>query len=1141
LTQTAVAWQTGLRCDRRENFHSRETVDVDGPQEPKRCRFGDNSTPVQINIMPTLSRAVAVIACSLLLIRTSPVRSDDASDKDKDRSGESKLVAGTFSGLKLRSIGPALKSGRISDIAVDQQQPNTWYVAVGSGGVWKTTNAGTTFEPIFDDYGSYSIGCVTIDPSNRNTVWVGTGEDVGGRHVGYGDGVYRSRDGGKSFENVGLTKSEHIARILVDPRDSNVVYVAAQGPLWAPGGERGLYKTTNGGESWTRVLAKGPYTGVTDVVMDPRNPDVLYAATHQRHRTVWALINGGPETGIHKSTDGGATWRQLKRGLPGDDMGKIGLAISPQKPDVLYAAIELAGRTGGVWRSADGGESWSKQSDHVSGGTGPHYYQEIFADPHRFDVVYHVSVRLTRTEDGGKTWEDVDRSSKHVDNHAVAFHPTDRDFLVVGCDGGVYWSRDYAKTYTFAENLPLTQFYKLDVDYDEPFYHVVGGTQDNNTLHGPARTGNISGIRNSDWIVTIGGDGHDCAIDPTNPNIIYCESQQGYLRRYDRATGQSVRIRPQPAAGEEGLRFNWDSPIHISPHDPARIYHGSKKLHMSPDRGDSWTDLSGDLSRGIDRFTLKVMDRVWSIDSLYDLYAMSQYGNITSISESPVQKDLIYVGTDDGLIQVTEDGGKTWRKTERFFDVPERAFVNDVKADLHDADTVYVCLDDHKTGDFQPYVIKSTDRGRTWTSIVGDLPDRHLVWRIIQDHENPRLLFLGTEFGLFFTINGGEKWIKLKGGVPVIPFRDLEIQRRENDLVGATFGRSFYVLDDYTPLRTVSDELLSENEFVLFPPPKALLYVPSNPLGGRVGSQGDAFYTADNPGFGATFTYYLKEGLKTQQQQRAEREKKEAAAGEDTDPPKWEDLTAEEREERPQFVFTITAADGSLVNRVNGSTSAGFHRTAWNLRYASLTGRGEGPLVSPGTYTVTATRRVRDEQTPLGEPQTFEVVTAYEPTLPEVDKQQALTFQTAAGDLQRAVIAADRTLDEMLQRVRSIKSVAKESNRVPDDVYDRARQIELALLDVQVHLVGDGIRARQSQESVPSIIARTQTALGDTLSQTHGPTQTSREQYEIAKTEFAEVRTQLNDTIRGQLKELEQELDRLGAPWTPGREIPEVK
>jgi photosystem II stability/assembly factor-like uncharacterized protein len=1075
------------------------------------------------------------VLASLLLALLPAFAAAEGPDGD---TAKSRMTSATFRGLELRAIGPALMSGRIADLAIDPDQPNTWYVAAGSGNLWKTTNAGTTWQPIFEHYGSYSIGCVTIDPNDRATVWVGTGEAVGGRHVGYGDGVYRSRDGGKSFENLGLKETEHVAKILVDPRDSDVVYVAAQGPLWAPGGQRGLYKTTDGGANWAQILAKGPYTGVTDIAFDPRNPDVILAATHQRHRTVAALINGGPESGIFKSTDGGRTWRELTRGLPSEDKGKMAVAYSPQRPDVVYATIELAGRTGGFWRSEDGGETWSKTSDYTSGGTGPHYYQEIWVDPHRFDVIYHANVRLGRTEDGGRTWQSVGSPWKHVDNHAVAFHPTDPDFLVVGCDGGVYRSYDYARTYQFCANLPLTQFYKLSLDNDLPFYNVVGGTQDNSTQYGPVRTINEGGIRNRDWRSTIGGDGHDCAIDPADPNIIYCESQQGYLRRYDRRTGTSIDIRPQPEAGEDSLRFNWDAPILISPHAHTRLYFGSKKLHRSDDRGNSWTTISPDLSRNLDRFGLKMMDRVWSIDALWDLYAMSEFGNITSISESPRQEGLIYVGTDDGLIQVTEDGGKNWRKIDKIYGVPEFAFVNDVKADLHDVDTVYAVLDNHKTGDFQPYLVKSTDRGRTWSSIVGDLPDRQLLWRIVQDHVQPELLFLGTEFGLFFTLDGGGHWIKLTGNVPVIPFRDLEIQQRENDLVGATFGRSFYVLDDYTPLRQVSAEQLDE-PFVLFPVRKTPLYVPARVLGSEKGSQGDGYFVAPNPPFGAVLTYYLRDSLQTRQQRRQQQEAEIQRAGGDTPRPEFDELKREEREPDPQIVLTITDTDGRVVDRVVGPTTAGFHRVAWDLRYASFTADGEkGPLVTPGKYLVSAVQRVDGAGTPLGEPQSITVVSIVQPGLPDQDPDLVLEFQQQAGQLQRAVAAASGRLQTGLDELAEIRRVLLRSQAGDVKLLDEARSLEIDLLNLRDQLTGDKTLSSRSVAAPLSIARRADIAYDGSLNSTHGPTQTHRQTYAIAVREFQAVRKQLIELLDDRLTQLNSRLDRAGVPWTPGRAIP---
>ena len=989
---------------------------------------------------------------------------------------------------------------------------------------------------------------MTIDPNNHERVWVGTGEAVGGRHVGFGDGIYVSHDGGQSFQSMGLKKSEHIAKIVVDPKNSNVVFVASQGPLWSSGGERGLYKSIDGGKNWELVLSAGKWTGATDVVLDPRNSQVVYAALHQRHRTVAALLNGGPESGIHKSTDGGKTWTELKSGLPGADKGKIALAVSPQKPDVVYATVELAGREGGFYRSENGGANWTKMSDYLSGGTGPHYYQEIWADPHRFDVVYHANVVLGRTENGGKTFESIGNRNKHVDNHAVAFSPIDPEFLLVGCDGGLYKSFDYGNTYDYTENLPLTQFYKVDVDYDSPVYHVVGGTQDNNTQYGPSRTLSNNGIRNADWRITIGGDGHDCAIDPKDPNIIYCESQQGYLRRFDRRTGESVDIRPQPEKGEDYFRFNWDSPIHISPHDNKRLYFGSKILHRSDDRGDSWTSVSGDLSRGMDRFHMKMMDRVWSIDAIWDLMAMSQFGNITSISESPVKEGLIYVGTDDGLIQVTEDGGKTWNKVDKIFGVPEYFFVNDIKADRFDENVAYACVDNHKTGDYKPYVLRSRDRGKTWELMNGDLPDRHLTWRIIQDHVQKDLLFLGTEFGLFVTVNGGENWIKMKGGAPNIPFRDLEIQRRENDLVAATFGRGFYVLDDYTPLRNITAALQAEKAMHIFPIKKAQLYIPQDRLGGRRGSQGDSYFVADNPPFGAVFTIYSKEAMKTKKQQRKAREAKNKKSGADNPYPGWDAMAEEDREKAPIYLLEIRDSGGSVVDRISAPVGKGLHRVAWGLRYAPLSGsasggsfRGAAPFVVPGEYTVQAFRQTEIELVALSEAQSFQVEAIGDPSLPAQDRKDVLAFQMKVGKLQQAISAAGQMIGTAQQELDAIQSVVQDGRLLDLGLLKEVRVLERKLEAARISLFGDSTKERRFAIGAPSISRRVQNALFGTLRQTYGPTKTNRRQFEIAAEEFAAAESGVRTVLEKDMPALRDKLDAAGAPWTPGRKMPSFK
>ena len=857
--------------------------------------------------------------------------------QEETESKASEKVTGTIdssqlSGMSFRSIGPALMSGRIADIAVDPSNPNTWYVAVGSGGVWKTVNAGTTWTPIFDNYASYSIGCVTIDPNHHNRIWVGTGENVAGRHAGFGDGIYMSENGGGSFKNMGLKETEHISKIVVHPRNSNIIYVASQGPMWSSGGQRGLYKSSDGGKSWELILSKGEYTGVTDVIVNPDNPNLIFAATYQKHRTVWALMAGGPESGIHRSTDGGKTWSEVTSGIPGGAKGKISLAFSPQKSNVVYATIELPQREGGFFRSEDNGVNFSRMSDYVGGGTGPHYYQEIWCDPHQFDSIYHANVVLGRSDDGGVNFEGIGNRNKHVDNHAVAFHPTDPNTVIVGCDGGIYVSHDRCATYRYVSNLPLTQFYKLALDNDYPFYHVVGGTQDNNTQYGPTATNRAQGIANRDWRVVIGGDGHDCAIDPEDPNIIYGESQQGFLRRYDRRTGETVDIRPQPGKGESDLRYNWDSPIEISFHDHKRLYFGSKRLHRSDDRGNSWTAISPDLSRNQNRLTLEIMGGFWSIDDSWDLFAMSQYNNITSIGESPLDENLIYIGTDDGLIQVTEDGGQNWRKIDLISGLPEMAFINDIKACRHDVDTVFACFDNHKYGDYKPYVMKSSDRGHTWEMITEGLPENHLCWRVIQDHENAGLLFLGTEYGVYATVDGGQNWFKFSHGLPTISFRDLEIQRRENDLVGATFGRGFYVLDDYSALREIDSSTFKDNAFHLFQIRDAKQFPRADFLGGQKGSQGDGYYTANNPPYGATFTYFNRDGFESAESKRKKAEKAAKDKGEEVPMPSIEDLIKEQQENAPQLVFTITDEQGNLVQRMNTSLSKGVRRITWNLR-----------------------------------------------------------------------------------------------------------------------------------------------------------------------------------------------------------------
>jgi photosystem II stability/assembly factor-like uncharacterized protein len=1069
------------------------------------------------------------------------------------------MTAKSFAGLKFRSIGPALMSGRIADIAIHPTDPSIWYVAVGSGGVWKTTNSGTTWEPIFDEQDSYSIGCVVLDPSNPEIVWVGTGENVGGRHVGFGDGVYKSADGGSSWKNMGLEASQHISEIIVDPSDSNTVYAAAQGPLWSPGGERGLFKTTDGGQTWSNVLSDGEWTGVTDVVMDPRDPKVLYAATWQHHRTVAALIDGGPESGIHKTTDGGAGWSKLTKGLPEGNVGKIGLTMSPQNPDVVYAVIELDNREGGTWRTADRGASWEKRSDAVTGGTGPHYYQEIEASPHAFDRIYLIDVRMQVSDDGGATFRRVKNESKHVDNHALAFRPDDPDWLLAGTDGGLYESFDLAESWRFVANLPVTQFYKLAVDDSEPFYNVYGGTQDNNTQGGPTRTDNVNGISNADWFITLFADGHQPAVEPGNPDIVYSEWQQGNLVRTDRTTGGVVYIQPQPEPGDPPERFNWDAPILISPHSPTRLYYASQRVWRSDDRGDSWTPISADLTKNQDRILLPVMGRQWSSTAPWDLFAMSNYNTITSLAESPLQEGLLWAGTDDGLLQVSADGGDNWTAIPvgDLPGVPATAFVNDIKADLYDADTVYVCLDNHKYGDFKPYLMKTTDRGRSWRSIAADLPDRHLVWRLVQDHVKPELLFVATEFGVFFTIDGGAKWVELSGGVPTISFRDLVIQRRENDLVGASFGRGFYVFDDYTPLREIDEKVLAE-EAILFPVRTAPWYIQRRPLGGSgQASQGGAYYIADNPPFGAVFTYHLGQGFESLEDQRREVEKKLEKEWKDTAYAGYDALERERRQSEPAVLLTVRDADGNLVRTLNGPAKKGFHRVAWDLTYPTTSairttsssegggGRDQDPnsgfRAPPGAYSVTLSRRINGQVTDLAGPVDFKVVQVFDGVLDGTPPVDTAAFMQQVAQLHRGVSAASQAASLAFDRIENLEKALARSKTEPGGLDSELEALKQRLYELDEALSGNRSKRQLGEPRVPTVAGRLRVAsMTDGMSD-YGPTATHRRAFEIATREFLEIDAELRTLIDVDLPALETRMEAAGVPWTPGRPLPEVR
>ncbi|MBX7103578.1 MAG: hypothetical protein K1X57_05830 [Gemmataceae bacterium] len=1046
-----------------------------------------------------------------------------------------------MAGLRLRSLGPALMSGRVVGFAVHPENRSRYFAAVASGGVWKTDNAGVSWKPVFDGEGSYSIGCITMDPKNPNVLWVGTGENNSQRSVGYGDGVYKSVDGGRSWTNVGLKSSEHIAKIVIDPRDSDTVYVAAQGPLWGPGGDRGLFKTTDGGKTWSRILFINDDTGVTNIVQDPRDPNTMIAASYQRRRHVFTLVNGGPDCGIHRTTDGGKTWTKVRAGLPTADMGRIGLAMAPTDPDTIYAIIEATDKQGGIFCSRDRGVTWDKRNSFDQQAQ---YYSHIVVDPENKDRFYVMNVLIQVSDDGGRTLKPLGGRWAHVDYHEIWVDPTNPNHYRVGCDGGIYESFDRAANWRHIANLPVTQFYDITCEQtDTPFYKVYGGTQDNNTLGGPARTRD-QGITNSDWQVIVGGDGFHCRVDPQDPDTVYAEYQYAGLIRYDWKTGTRVPIQPQPGAGEPPLRWNWDSPLIISPHSHKRLYFAANKLFRSDDRGDSWKAISGDLTRQLNRDHLPVMGKIQPPEAVSKHVSTSFFGNITALSESPKKEGLIYVGTDDGLVQVTEDGGKNWRRVDLFPGVPEGTYVARLLASQHDATTVYAAFDNHKNADFAPYLLKSTDAGRTWTKQMGDLPARGSVYSIAEDHVNPNLLFAGTEFALYFTTDGGQKWHRLRG-LPTISVRDLAIQKPMNDLVIGTFGRGFYVLDDYSPLRTATPETLAKSA-AIFPVRDGFLYMPTTRFGGGGKAfLGEAFYAADNPPFGATITYHLKDSLPTLKQKRKDSPKKDAASY-----PTQDQLRAEAEEEEPAVLMTISASDGTPLRVINVPGTAGIHRVSWDLRLPAANlprvrnTEGDddffgftpgGPYVAPGKYQVTLSKRVRGEVTPLAGPVEFQVRYVGPAPLPAGDWKQLAEFQKQIVKLQRDLTTAQGTASDISNRLDAIKVALDITPTATPESRVQVRKLIEEHRATLRKLNGDAVLAARNELVPESIAQRVGTASAANQTIVALPTGTQREQYAIARKELDAESVVLKNRIELDVKKLEDMLDEIGAPWTPGR------
>ena len=832
--------------------------------------------------------------------------------------------------LTWRNVGPAVTGTRIVELAVVERDPRTFYAATASSGVWKTGNAGTTWSPVFERAGRISIGGMAVAPSNPDILWVATGEPNmrNLRSTSPGDGIYRSEDGGRSWQHRGLRNSQHMGRVVVHPTNPDIVYASAVGSMWDSNNEaRGLWKTTDGGSTWRNVLAPGGRTGVVDIAMDPRNASVLYAAAWHRERRDWSFISTGTGSGVYKSTDAGETWTRLAAGLPAGPMGRIGLSVCRSQPATVFAAVEGDAATRGIYRSTDAGATWTRRAP-ISASS--YYYGQIRCDPGDPQRVHVLQTEIATSSDGGATFRtELPGPGVHVDHHDLWTNPSNREHLILGNDGGVYQSYDAGRSWRHMSQMVTTQFYTVATDMREPFYYVYGGTQDNNSLGGPSATRNSDGIVNDDWYVTVGGDGFSVQVEPANPNVVYTESQYGGLVRFNPSTGERRRIVPQAPAGTT-YRWNWNAPIHISVHDGSTVYFGSQFLHRSRTRGDSWETVSPDLTKQV------------AIDPANRI---SDYGTLRFIHESPRRAGLIAVATDDGLVQVTEDGGVTWRKIETFPGVPIGTQIVRVFFSAHDDKVMYVVPAGHEDDDFEPYLLRSADLGMTWTSVAGDLPQDSPVLSFVEDPSNAKLLFAGTYTGVFGSLDAGQTWRPVAAGLPTVPVHDMVIHPRERDLVIGSHGRGIWILDSIRGLEALTGDAPSSSAVV---------------VAARPGTQwtrfqrgrdaiGQTYFRAPNPEDGVYIDYRLFTG-----------------AGDGR--------------------LTIHNAAGELVRTLPVPADPGvtLRRVVWDMRGAAVAGGGRGAgaggapgggrgggrgaLVAPGTYqarltvggqTVTTTVEVR--------------------------------------------------------------------------------------------------------------------------------------------------------------------------------------
>ncbi len=1009
------------------------------------------------------------------------------------QTAETVLRADDLASLVWRELGPAVTSGRITAFAVHPDDTRIVYAASASGGAWKTDNGGTTWRPVFEGGGSVSLGAIALAPSHPDIIWLGTGEQNSVRSSSFGDGVYRSDDGGASWRHMGLEVSRHIGRIVIHPDNPDIVFVAAMGSLWGPGPERGLYRTTDGGAHWERVLEIGEYTGVVEVRMDPRVPDVLLAAAFQRERRQWSMVGGGPESGLFRSVDGGDSWTRVAGGFPTGEVGRIGIAYCPGSPDTVYASA--VGPDGGIFRSDDAGRSWERRNSEIQSHW---YYGELVCDPTNADRLYVPMTPLYVSDDGGRTFRNLVEGAVHVDHHTLWVDPSDPEHLILGNDGGIYISRDRGQHFAWQSNVPVMQLYTVAVDMQEPFYHVYGGAQDNGSWGGPVGSRFSSGVTNDDWIHTAGGDGFHSQVDPLDPDIVYAESQYGVLYRMDRATGERRRI--QPWSGESApYRWNWSAPLVLSPHDPATLYFAANVVFRSRDRGDSWQVVSPDLTRGLSRDSLPLQGRIQPADAI-DLHASTAlYGNVSTLSVSSLRPGLVAAGTDDGLVQVTRDDGQSWHRSARFPGVPERTKASTVAWSSTREGTLFAAFDGHKDDVYRPLVVRSDDYGVTWRDISGNLPEFGPVRSVAVHPRNGDLVFVGTEFGVFFSNRGGDRWLRLGSGLPVVAVHAMVVHPRDNDLVLGTHGRGFWVLDDVGLLEALTPEVVAEQHSVSAAPRRATRIRDADR--GR-GSAGDSYWAAANPPRGAIVDFWIGD----------------AAVGE------------------PVSLEVVDDA-GAVVRRLfeEPSVARGPRRVVWDLRHEAPlaansrpSSRGRGRFVLPGSYRVRL--RVGDRQ----HERLLTVVT--DPAL-EVAREELLAHDRLVALQARmvgAVAVAGAVIDTLIAQMETVREAVAASGSAGSALSAQALALGERAQAIRVRLDGLGQGGIAQQETALPLSTLVRQLYSSTESWSGRPT---RDQSRITEGALTDLRTLLSGLrilLDDDLPRLRQALTEATLVWPAG-------